>query len=144
MVGGIESLFPLLQSSLFQVTSPATRDYNCVAWAVADMARWWWPDPVSAAAFWPPDAPLQETIEAFIQAVATLGYLPCSSEELEAGSEKVAVFARDGIPNHVSRQLSDGRWTSKLGQREDIVHELHALSGEIYGSVVQVLRRPNS
>jgi hypothetical protein len=43
-------------------------------------------------------------------------------------------FARHGLPN--------GRWTSKLGEREDIEHSLHDLTGMVYGSVVLVLKRP--
>lgn len=61
---------------------------------------------------------------------------------MEPGFEKVAVFAiSEDIPAHVARQLPNGRWTSKLGQLEDIEHELHALEGAEYGRVVQVLRR---
>ena len=39
-------------------------------------------------------------------------------------------------------ELSDGRWTSKLGQLEDIVHyTVDAISGGDYGEVVQFMRR---
>jgi hypothetical protein len=44
MVEGIEARFPGLRTSSFRVTSPATRDYNCVAWAARDTAHWWRPD----------------------------------------------------------------------------------------------------
>jgi hypothetical protein len=71
----------------------------------------------------------------------TLGYVPCSGEGPEPGFEKVALFARDGVPTHAARQLLNGRWTSKLGLREDIEHDLHAVSGELYGSVVLFLKR---
>jgi hypothetical protein len=40
--------------------------------------------------------------------------------------------------------MPDGRWTSKLGRSEDIEQGLHALTGEVYGSVVRVMRRPIS
>jgi hypothetical protein len=43
---------------------------------------------------------------------------------------------------HAARQLPGGRWTSKLGNREDIEHDLNAVSGEAYGTVVMVLKRP--
>jgi hypothetical protein len=85
---------------------------------------------------------LEETLDAFVAAFATLGYVPCSGEEPENGFEKVALFARGGMPTHAARQLSDGRWTSKLGLREDIEHDLHAVSGDLYGTVVLVLKRP--
>lgn len=42
----------------------------------------------------------------------------------------------------VPRQLPTGRWTSKLGQAEDIEHDLRALEGEIYRAVALILKRP--
>jgi hypothetical protein len=143
MVERIEAHFPGLWTSPFRVTSPAARDYNCIAWAAGDTARWWWPDPdpADAAAFWPPGAPREETVDAFVAAFATLGYAPGSGDELEPGFEKVALFASGAAPTHAARQLPSGRWTSKLGLREDIEHDLHAVSGEAYGQVVMILRR---
>ena len=143
MVEPIEARFPGLQTSPFRVTSPAARDYNCIAWAAGDVGRWWWPDPDpdNDAIFWPPGAPTVETVDAFVTAFATLGYAPCSGEDHEPGFEKVALFARESVPTHAARQLPGGRWTSKLGRREDIEHDLHALSGEVYGAVVQILKR---
>lgn len=144
MVEPLEALFPGLQTSPFQLTSPASRDYNCVAWAAGDTARWWWPDPDpdNDAAFWPSNAPREESVAAFAAAFATLGYVPCSGEELEPGFEKVALFASGTSPTHAARQLPNGRWTSKLGTREDIEHDLYAVSGEVYGAVAMVLKRP--
>ena len=47
----------------------------------------------------------------------------------------------DGIPVHAARQLSTGKWTSKLGALEDIEHELDGLMGERYGKVGKILKR---
>jgi hypothetical protein len=55
--------------------------------------------------------------------------------------EKVALYATDEGPAHAARQLSNGRWTSKLGRDEDIEHELEGLAGSHYGAVVQFLQR---
>ncbi|MCI0464134.1 MAG: hypothetical protein L0Z62_44945 [Gemmataceae bacterium] len=83
------------------------------------------------------------TIVAFEEAFAWLGYTSCETEGLEASAEKVALYATaDGQPTHMARQLADGRWMSKLGEQVDIEHELHALGGEVYGSVVRILHRP--
>jgi hypothetical protein len=83
------------------------------------------------------------TIEAFRLAFATLGHEICSGEELEPGFEKIALFANnEGVPKHAARQLSNGKWTSKLGRLEDIEHSLHDLEGTLYGSVVLIMKRP--
>jgi hypothetical protein len=69
----------------------------------------------------------------------------CEGDELEAGFEKIALFANNqGIPLHAARQLPSGRWTSKLGELEDIEHTLRDLEGEEYGSVALVMKRPSS
>jgi len=62
---------------------------------------------------------------------------------MEVGFEKVALFAdAQGLPLHAARQLSDGRWTSKLGEQEDIEHALRDLEGVAYGNVALVMKRP--
>ena len=62
---------------------------------------------------------------------------------MEPGFEKIALFATDqAVPLHAARQLASGRWTSKLGEREDIEHALRDLEGEIYGTVVLIMKRP--
>lgn len=111
MVVRIEARFPGLRTSPFRVTSPATRDYNCVAWAAGDTAHWWWPDldPDNDAIYWPPGVPLEETVDAFVAAFATLGYAPASGEQPEPGFEKIALFASGSEPMHAARQLPSGR-----------------------------------
>ena len=144
MVGLLEALFPGLQTAPYQVTSPRTRVYNCIAWAAGDTLNWWWPtwDPLDDIPFWPAGIPLVETIPAFVAVFTSLGFVPCDGEAFESGHVKIALFA-DGrsIPKHAARQLPNGRWTSKLGKAEDIEHELHALEGDIYGTVVLVMKR---
>lgn len=144
MVEPIESVFPGLGKSAYRVTSPPTRDYNCIAWTAADTARWWWPDadPDDDAQYWPAGVPSEEAVEAFVAAFATIGYVPCAGEELEGGFERIALFAITGVPTHAARQLPTGRWTSKLGLREDIEHALRDLEGEAYGTVVLIMKRP--
>lgn len=137
-------MFPRLQSAYFQVTSPRADVYNCIAWAAGDTTNWWWPDEPDKA-HWPDGVARAETLEAFREAFATLGYVVCEGAELAPGFEKVALFAdAKGVPKHAARQLPGGRWTSKLGLLEDIEHALHDLTGTAYGSVVLVMRRPST
>lgn len=143
MVERLDERFPGLRTSAFRLTSPTTRDYNCIAWAANDATRWWWPDPDpdNDAVYWPPNVPIEEAAHAFAAAFATLGYAACSGEVFEPGFEKVALFAIGSVPTHAARQLPNGRWTSKLGRSEDIEHELNAVSGAAYGAVVLFLKR---
>ena len=55
----------------------------------------------------------------------------CDGQDLETDFDKIAVFANDqGIPTHAARQLPSGRWSSKLGELEDIEHDLRDLEGQ--------------
>jgi len=142
-LNAIEAAFPNLADSGYSVTSPSSKEYNCIAWAADDPVRWWWPDPYGLK-YCPARAPRQLTLEAFIAAFAESGYVVCDSAELEAGFEKVAIYlGLDGTPKHAARQLSNGHWSSKLGQSEDIEHHtLEGLSGSAYGVSAQFLKRP--
>jgi hypothetical protein len=136
----LEALFPKLIGSPYTVTSSATQDYNCIAWAAGDDQRWWWPD-LAGVRYWPPGVPRLESLSAFQAAFATLGYSTCNDELLELGFENIAIFADGQGPQHAARQLANGGWTSKLGEVDDIEHELRDLEGSDYGGVVAFMRR---
>jgi hypothetical protein len=115
--------------------------YNCIAWAAGDEQAWWWPDP-GQNRYWPPGVARLETLAGFTDAFASLGYVVCLDEGWEPGFEKIALFADgQGVPTHAARQVAAERWTSKLGELEDIEHSLHDLEGAVYGSVVQIMKR---
>ena len=137
-------LFPRLSGNEYQITSPKTIDYNCIAWAAGDTQQWWWPSEDLDNDYWPPGVPRERTQDVIVAAFATLGYVVCESEEFEAGYEKIALFADADGPTHAGRQLANGRWSSKLGKLEDIEHELHDLEGEEYGVVALILKRASA
>ena len=143
MMAAIEAIFPSLVATGYRVTSPQDDVYNCIAWAAGDNTDWWWPD-ATQIGYWPPGVPREATVDAFRDAFATLGYAVCADEAFEPGFEKVAIFALAGAPKHAARQLESGRWTSKLGEREDIEHTVDALTGMVYGSVVLIMKRPRA
>ena len=133
--------FPKLTPQNHSLVSPATAEYNCIAFAAGDQRDWWWPDPAGLS-YWPSTAAREETVAAFQQAYASLGYELCSNANLETGFEKIAIYAIGGTPTHAARQRPDGRWVSKLGELEDIEHSsLGVLTGKLYGEVAAVLRR---
>ena len=141
MVTMLEAFFPGLRGKTYRVMSPRTPEYNCIAWAAGISSKNWWPSGDDRDT-WPAGIALEETVSAFRDAFGTLGYTVCNSEDLEPGFEKTALFANEqGVPQHAARQLTTGRWTSKIGALEDIEHDLHDLAGAEYGSVVLVMRR---
>jgi hypothetical protein len=135
----VQDALPRLTADNYRVTSPATWDYNCIAWAAGVTDAWWWP---IAGRYWPLGVAREESLDAFIAAFATLGYASVTTSDLEAGVEKVALYALAGVPTHAARQQLDGTWTSKLGPSLDIEHATpDAVAGGLYGEVVAILGR---
>ena len=117
---GLEDAFPGLVGTSYRITSLADRRYNCIAWAAGRTSYWLWLE-VSEHAEWPPAIPLEETVTAFDLFFRWLGFVPCVSEQLELGFEKVALFAKSANePKHAARQLPNGKWTSKLGKSKTL------------------------
>src|SRR5205814_1385509 len=131
-------LFPRLTPENHRVTSSETIDYNCIAWATGDTEHWWQP-----AVHWPtPVAPGDYGLEALEQAFRCLGYELCTDGSLEARWEKVALCGDNVFYTHAARQLSNGKWTSKLGAAEDIEHDApDDVAGGVYGQVVRFMKR---
>jgi hypothetical protein len=130
--------FPRLHQGNHRVTSPASAEYNCVAWSAGDQQRWWQP-----GMYWPVSVPPNEYgIAALEAAFRWLGFEECSSDELETGTEKVALYGSSLFYTHAARQLPNAKWTSKLGRAEDIEHDSpDDVAGGIYGEVVQFMKR---
>ena len=140
-----EASFPDLGRSDYKVTSDESPEYNCIAWAAGDTSRWWWP---ISPYYWPPEVPMEESLESFQIVFESMGYLECGTSALEQGYTKIAIYVNNvGEPTHAARQLDDGNWTSKLGTWEDIEHDsLQTLEGSasLYGTVALILRRPRT
>ena len=138
--------FPHLDWNTFAEKSEKTVQYNCVAFAVGDTSRRWWPN--ADGAYWPSKeegVPQEETTQAFIAALGSRGYSICNTGDLEKGLEKIALYADSATqaPRHAAHQMPDGRWERKLGGGVDIQHDsLAELAGPVYGEVVCFLRRP--
>jgi hypothetical protein len=137
----LEQYFPNLALTGYTIQSPSTFVYNCIAWAAGISDDWWWPDPMGVST-WPISVRREETLAAFEEAFESLGYVRGADSSLELGFDKVALYALGGAPKHAARQLPSGRWTSKLGELEDVEHTLDGLNGACYGSVVSILKRP--
>lgn len=99
--------FPFFESDggLIEPESESTK-YNCIAWAAGRTDNPWWPTS-GGDAYWPSNAPDQETIEAFVSAFTIIDYRPCESGDAETGYEKIALRL-EWQPN--SRGPTTARW----------------------------------
>jgi hypothetical protein len=135
----IVKLFPRLTPGSFRITSPATEDYNCVAWAVGVDNNWYEP-----GISWPIPTGYACTEQQLLDFFRLHGFGECAGADLEAEFQKVALYSNQyGTWKHAARQLPSGLWTSKLGKLEDIEHaHPDELGGSDYGEVFQYMRRP--
>jgi hypothetical protein len=133
--------FPKLSHLNHRVTSPQTFTHNCFAYALGDKSRQWKPDPFGQY-YWPPGVPRDTSIGTFTKLLAGFGYHPCNSRRAEKGVEKIALYARGNEVTHLAKMLPNGKWTSKLGDVEDIEHSLDALLGPLYGAPIKFFSQP--
>jgi len=132
--------FPRLTATNHRITSLATTDYNCIAWATGDTTFWWqpgvhWPIPADASAV---------GIDSLVNALSAIEYELCNDGSIEPGFEKVALYGISSqlFYTHAARQLRNGKWTSKMGGAEDIEHDdPNDVSGGLYGNIVHFMRR---
>jgi hypothetical protein len=137
----LEEKFPNLRKAGYSVKSPKSSFYNCVAFAMHDTSRYWWPDPPRQY-FWP-DAARDASLNGFVLTFRSLGYEHCISYYQESGYEKIAIYANErGEPKHVARQLPSGKWVSKCGPNVDIEHTHVGLEGGPYGKATVFMKKP--
>lgn len=134
----------------FEVTSPINPNYNCIAWAYQIKERWMWPpagQPIGhvldAVTYWP-DENASTEVSQFMKAFSLKGYVKCDTPVFEDGFRKIALYVKPGTTEctHAARQLSNGFWTSKLGQWYDIQHSTPKdIEGRLYGVVYCYMKR---
>jgi hypothetical protein len=148
----LEDWFPHLNDAGWRKTSEESEDYNCIAYAGSDESRKWDPDE-SGGRYWPESVPRTLDLSSFIRLYEVeKGFVKCDLNfDLENGFEKIAIYCNFNPQlktlevTHAARQLPSGKWTSKLGDLDDIEHNtLEALGGSwpAYGTVKQIMKRP--
>ena len=105
-------------------TEKAIRLYNCIAWAIGEIHRPWWPN-AAPEYFWPSDLPQDETLDSFIAAFRKYGgYEVCVGGRRELRFQKIALYVdNQGTPTHAARQTWRGAWHSKIGYNVDLIHK---------------------
>ncbi|MBK8565569.1 MAG: hypothetical protein IPN76_20040 [Saprospiraceae bacterium] len=102
--------FPNSFHEPFEVTSPSSGKYNCIAWALNDQTRFIWP--LRKRGFYcPKGLPMVETIEAFSKLFAKHGYQVCENGNLEDGYQNWPC-----LPKTVFRPMLPGNLPMDCGQ----------------------------
>lgn len=135
----IKNYFPNLKKGKnFKFTSLGTDEYNCIAWASEITDEWvqlydinWMPKVDSAS---------------YIGYFNRLGFKLGNNTDVEKGKLKIAIYISTDNGRHefrhVARQLHSGKWTSKLGDWEDIEHDTpEILLGKSYGEKIIIMEK---
>lgn len=139
--------FPNLSSENHRVTSCCTPLYNCVAYAMGDDKRWWEPSGRQGT-YWPLKLG-PNILDNYIKMFQIFGNFDiCSNGDVERHFFKIAVFYNSSkntgtkVFTHVAKMLADGKWSSKLGEAEDIEHSKpEDLFGSFYGTSMVYMKR---
>ncbi len=118
----------------YELLSPATKNYNCIAWWIGVTNKWVWPG---------------EKVADFDRLYGTNGYqrIGVLDYSRKAGLDKIVLYGKrkgDGAwaATHGARQLADGSWSSKLGALPLIRHlEPGDVDGDCYGIPIAVYVR---
>ena len=144
----IDRHYPKLAHAGYKITSEATPVYNCIAWAAGDTTRWWEcgeDGPIDEpGVYWPKGARHGFGLDALISAYEAIGYELCpeGGSAHEEGYDKLALYAENGEWRHAAKRLKDGRWSSKLGDLEDVSHDSPAdVCGQFNGELACFMRR---
>ena len=133
--------FPCITESNSRQTSPAAKEYNCIAWAYGKDDDWFEPDAEQQFSW--PISRREYSLVAFEELFASIGYISCADASKEDGFLKIAIYVNGiGEPTHAARQLATGKWTSKLGKGIDIMHDSpDVLNGPSYGTAHVYMKR---
>ena len=134
--------FPhLATDNYFELTSPSTPVYNCIAWAMGLTDRW--VDPFSAPGHWWPDGVKKsDTCESLINAFIALGFEQTDNYTYDSTYDKVVLYGYNGKWKHASRILKNNIEHSKFGEYWDGLHSHNIFQDPIYGTAYACMQRP--
>lgn len=125
----LSDVFPDLKNDVnFEILSPQTPKYNCIAWAMQFEDRWvsifeypgyWWPDGVEKTM----------SPSALIHAFEAVGFTLCDNSNWEDEFDKVVLYkkADEDQWTHAARIVSETTEHSKFGPSFDGTHSHNVL-----------------
>ena len=133
----IQRHFPnLIKGNNFAFTSEQTEDYNCIAWITEVIDDW--------KQLYEENGNVIRNSENYISYFRDLGFEITDKLDLEDNTLKIVIYIESNSNHfkHVARQLNTGKWTSKLGDWEDIQHDTpNDLVGQSYGDKLVIMSR---
>lgn len=139
-------IFPLLKGDVnFEILSPETPIYNCIAWAMQMEDRW--VDPYMIPGHWWPNGVAKSiSPESLVQAFEAVGFSVTSDCKIEDDFDKVVLYKNDKTNEwtHASRIVADTIEHSKFGQLWDGSHSANSISGTAYGIPYCYMKRSKS
>ncbi|MBI4648181.1 MAG: hypothetical protein HY738_16760 [Bacteroidia bacterium] len=131
--------FPNSFDAQFEISSPKTCKYNCLAWAMNDNTKWW---DYEDDYYWVAGIEKNGKLKTFIKLLECFNYKKTNTASYESGYDKIALFSKDKIEcTHLAKQLKEEIWTSKLGSSYDVLHTLKGIENGIYGDVKIIMKR---
>lgn len=126
----------------FEICSPQTPIYNCIAWAMQFEDRWvdhlpgpghWWPNGVERS----------NSSKALILAFEAVGFTECDDYLLEDGFNKVVLYKKEDSDEwtHASKITDNSVEHSKFGESFDGRHSHDKFSGTDYGIPYATMKR---
>jgi len=138
--------FPRLKSDVnFEILSPETDEYNCIAWAMQLDDRWvdtvvipghWWPNGVAKSV----------SPEALVQAFEAVGFTIAEDGCIEEDFDKVVLYKDETTERwtHASRLITESIEHSKFGKLWDGSHSVNSITGDVYGVPYCYMKRSKS
>lgn len=138
--------FPGLKDDVnFEILSPQTPVYNCIAWAMRLNDRW--VDPYMVPGHWWPDGVVKSmSPDALIQAFEAMGFTITADCSIEEDFDKVVLY-KDPTKEqwtHASQLIKDSIEHSKFGEEWDGSHSFNSITGIIYGVPYCYMKRCKS
>ena len=147
--------FPdLRRDSKFDITSPETDIYNCIAFAMGFEDRRVDYSPEIEGHWWPPIPVCDEKPSSLVEAFRFMKFIECEDGSIEEGYDKVALYkVKEGYNQfgiwepehwtHASKIVDVNECHSKMGEMNDIHHrDGDVFAGTIYGEIFQYMKRP--
>ena len=138
--------FPRLKDDEnFEILSPKTDEYNCIAWAMQLDDRWVDPD-IKPGHWWPNGVAKSISPDALVQAFEAVGFTIAKDGCIEEGFDKVVLY-KDKTEErwtHASRLITESIEHSKFGKLWDGSHSINSITGVIYGIPYSYMKRSKS